>query len=174
MNIYLIGYRCCGKTTVGKHVAGRLGFNFVDADRELERRCETTIPEMVADLGWEYFRACEKEILKDLCALDKQVIATGGGVVIDPENRALLKSSGTVFWLIAAPEVIRNRMRSDENSGVHRPALTEKGLFDEISGALASRNAYYEETADFNIRTDDLDVETIGDLVMESARIMNI
>ncbi len=174
MNIYLIGYRCCGKTSVGNYVSEQLGLTFIDADQELESDYETTIPEMVAERGWDYFRTCEKQILKRLCGLDDHVISTGGGAVIDPENRTLLKSRGTVFWLTAAPETIRNRMQTDENTGVRRPALTGRGLFEEISSALESRRAYYEEASDFKIKTDDLEVEKIGRLIMESVKIMNI
>jgi len=93
MNIYLIGYRCTGKSSVGKSLAKILGWSFLDADVELVKEYKITISEIVATEGWESFRKKEKHVLKRLSSLDKHVIATGGGAILDEENVKNMKKS---------------------------------------------------------------------------------
>lgn len=166
MNIYLIGYRCCGKTSVGKYLSRSLNLRFIDADAELERVLNTTIPQLTAEKGWEYFRQCEREILSMCAAQPNHIVATGGGAVIDPHNRHLLKTTGAVIWLNASADTIRERMQSDEKAGKHRPALTQQGLLEEITEVLEARRMFYQETGDIEIQTDGLSVEAVGRIII--------
>lgn len=167
MNIFLIGYRCTGKTSVGNALSIKLGLVFVDADRRLVEKEGTTIAEMVAGQGWNYFRLREKEILKSICALDGQVIATGGGVVLDPENVAAMKHCGRLIWLQAAPETIRKRMLMDDLTSEQRPALTFRGAADEIESTLKDRTPYYQAAMDFSIDTDGRSVGDICGMIVK-------
>ncbi len=172
MNIYLIGYRCTGKTTVGRWVAERLGWDFFDSDEELVGTHGMTIRHIVAAQGWEGFREKERRIIKRICGLDRCVIATGGGVVLDPENVRAMKATGTVFWLRATPETIRKRMRNDEASGPLRPSLTSTGADQEVEEVLARREPLYRGAAEFQVETDGLGPESIGQQIAESMKKM--
>ena len=84
--LYLIGYRCTGKSTTGKLLATLMDWSFFDTDRIIEDKFKTTIEQMVAQEGWEYFRQREREVLLDTGQLSNSVIATGGGIVMDSAN----------------------------------------------------------------------------------------
>jgi len=161
MNIFLIGYRCTGKTSVGKALSKKSGRIFVDADERLVENEGKTIAEIVAKQGWDYFRQREKEIIKSICTRDGQVIATGGGVILDPENVAAMKKCSRLIWLQAEPETIRNRMHQDSLTAEQRPALTSRGAADEIESTLKARTSYYRAAMDFSIDTDRRSVEDI-------------
>ncbi|MDM8538437.1 shikimate kinase, partial [Desulfobacterales bacterium HSG17] len=104
MNIFLIGYRCSGKTSVGKALGKNLKQPFLDADAELVRINNVTIADMVAERGWEFFREKEQAVIKSLCTLNNHVIATGGGAVLNPDNVKNMKKNGEVIWLKASNE----------------------------------------------------------------------
>src|SRR5689334_7067287 len=104
--LFLIGYRGSGKTTVGRLVADRLGWAFVDADSVLEERYGQTIREIFAAEGEAGFRDKEAAVLADLCRATDAVIATGGGIVLRAANRVLLKRHGLVVWLAADPPTL--------------------------------------------------------------------
>jgi shikimate kinase len=140
-NIYLIGPRASGKTTLGRRLAAHLDRPFVDLDAVfLEVRGET-IADLVAREGWDAFRRAEAAILADVAATPGQVVATGGGAVLMPENRALL-ARGLVFYLQASPERLAERLLADVNEA-QRPKLTELGLKEEIVATLAEREPLY-------------------------------
>lgn len=165
MNIFLIGYRAAGKSTVGKKLAARLDRPFVDADLKLVEACAMSINECVNRHGWDYFREKEKTILKQLCRLDRQVVATGGGVVMDDENVVNMKQSGVLVWLRAAPETIKNRILQDGSSGEFRPALTPGGVTEEVEETLRYRNPLYEAAMDFSVFTDRSGPDKICDVI---------
>ena len=123
MNLFLIGYRCSGKTTIGKTIAKALDWSFVDADVILVRESGRSIKEIVDSEGWDAFRRMERSVLKQICADDRQVVATGGGVVLDRSNIQAMKTSGTVVWLDAGAETIQKRMLRDKNTGDFRPIV---------------------------------------------------
>jgi len=167
MNIFLIGYRCTGKTSVGNALSKKSGLTFVDADRQLVEKEGKTIAEMVAEQGWDYFRLRENEIIKSICALDGQVVATGGGVILDPGNVMAMKRCGRLIWLQAAPETIRKRMLKDDLTSEQRPALTSQGAADEIESTLKRRTPYYRAAMDFSIDTDGRSVEDICEMIVK-------
>ncbi len=167
MNIYLIGYRCTGKTTIGKSLAESIGWHFADADEELVRKNRMTVSEMVAQYGWDFFREKEREIIVQLSCLDKYVIATGGGVILNHKNVQEMKKSGFIVWLKASPEIIKQRIINDSATEVLRPALTSKCLSDEIEETLLKRTPLYENAMDFFADTDSRNIDTICGIISE-------
>lgn len=145
--LYLIGYRGTGKSTVGRLVAARLGWAFVDADEELERRAGRTIADIFRTDGEPAFRDLEAAVLADLAARPNLVVATGGGVILRPTNRELLRASGFVAWLRAAPETVWARLQGDPTTAARRPNLASGGR-QEIIDLMAAREPFYRETAD--------------------------
>jgi shikimate kinase len=140
-NIYLIGPRASGKTTLGRQLAQRLGRPFVDLDARFVETCGETIAELVAREGWDAFRQAEADILAQTAKEKGLVAATGGGVVLLPQNRALL-SRGVVLYLQAHPDRLAERLVADLNPE-QRPNLTELGLREEIVATLAEREPLY-------------------------------
>ena len=140
-NIYLIGPRASGKTTLGKRLAERLDRPFLDLDAAFCEKYGETIADMVGRDGWDAFRLAEAAILAETAQQDGLVVATGGGVVLMPENRKLL-AKGRVFYLQADPERLVERLMADLNAQ-QRPKLTELGLREEITATLAEREPLY-------------------------------
>ena len=171
MNIFLIGYRCTGKTCVGKSLARVLGWSFIDADLELVDKHGMTISEIVSKEGWSSFREKEKAIVKRLSVLDKHVVATGGGVILDIENVEQMKKSGTIIWLKATPETIKERILQDQNTEELRPSLTSKGLVEEIEETLLDRKPLYESAMDFSVDTDNRSIDDICSKIMEKLKV---
>ncbi|MBQ2621169.1 MAG: shikimate kinase [Thermoguttaceae bacterium] len=167
-NIALIGYRATGKTTVAKELASRLpGWNWVDADVEIERAAGKTIAQIFQQSGESGFRDLESTVTAELLLRAQTIIATGGGVVIRPENRERLKQNAFVVWLQASAETIYNRMYSDETTATRRPALTDSAPYEEIIKMLNMRKSWYEQTADVSVDTDALAAEQIADWIIQ-------
>lgn len=173
MNLFLIGYRCTGKTTIGKSIAMTIDWSFVDSDILVIKECGKSIKDIVGTEGWKAFRRMERSTLKQICTKDRQVVATGGGVVLDKANIKAMKTSGMVIWLGATAETIQKRMLQDKNSGNFRPALTDKGRMEEIEDMLLKRNPYYESASDFSIHTDDVPVSEITQIIIEKLNESN-
>jgi shikimate kinase len=147
MNLLLIGYRGTGKSTVARLVAERLGWPWLDADVELESRARKSIAEIFRDDSEQAFRDWESQVLADLIRLDRHVLALGGGVVLRPENRKLIKQGGAVVWLTADPETILARINADAMTAARRPNLTARGGLEEIRELLTQREPFYRECA---------------------------
>ena len=166
MNIILIGYRCSGKTSVGKHLARKLGWPFVDTDDRLKEKDGRSVKDIVEEDGWEGFRRLEQEVIQEVCSRDGTVIATGGGAILDSANVAAMQKSGRVVWLKVSPPTVQQRMDRDDNTDEQRPALTSKGLYDEIIDVLKARTPLYERAMDVVIDTDDKDTVEIVDAII--------
>ena len=166
-NVFLIGYRCTGKTSVGKLLASRLDRSFADTDSLLVAEKQTSIREIVERFGWEDFRRWECEIVQRVCAQHRQVVATGGGVVLDGANVARMKGSGIIVWLRSTPETIRRRMMQDTDSSAFRPALTAADSIAEIEEILLERKSYYKQAMDFSVDTDNRQIEEVCDAVIQ-------
>jgi shikimate kinase len=154
MNITLIGYRGTGKSEVARQLALRLGWDWIDADVEVELKAGKSIAAIFADDGESAFRDLEAEIFAELVGRDRTVLALGGGVILRPANRALLKQIGKVVWLTAEPETIARRLAADATTASRRPNLTAAGGLDEIRRALAQRLPLYRESSDAQIDTE--------------------
>lgn len=170
MNIFLIGYRCTGKTTVGGSLAKRLERLFFDADLELVKEQGMKISEIVSKKGWAAFRNIEKRVIQCACECDNQVVATGGGVVLDEDNVKRMKNSGVLVWLRADIKTIEKRIIEDNTTQDFRPALTSKGSVEEIRETLLVRNPYYERAMDFFVDTDFMDIEAVCDTIIQKIR----
>jgi len=141
VNIYLIGPRASGKTTLGERLAKQLGRPFTDLDAAFVERRGETIAALVAREGWDAFRRAEADILAGTAKQTGLVVATGGGVVLLPENREIL-ARGMVLYLQAHPDRLAERLMADLNAE-QRPKLTEMGLREEIAATLAEREPLY-------------------------------
>lgn len=144
-NIYLVGLMGAGKTTIGRSLAKRLGLNFVDSDHVIQERTGVSIPTVFEIEGEDGFRKREAQVIDDLSRMNGLVVATGGGVVLRPENRERLKASGFVIYLNVPPYTLWERTRHDKNRPllkVANPLLRLKELYQE-------RDPYYREVADF-------------------------
>ena len=170
MNLFLIGYRCSGKTTIGKSVAEAINWSFADADKLLVEKYGKHIKDIVDTEGWESFRHWESSMLEQICTKKRQVVATGGGVVLDADNVRTMQDSGIIIGLGATAETIRKRMLQDVNTANFRPALTDKGLIEEIEDMLSKRNPYYESSSDFFIQTDGIPVAEITQTIIQKIR----
>ena len=163
MNIVLIGYRGTGKSTVGRLLAARLGREFVSTDAEIVKRTNRTIPEIVAQEGWEYFRNLESDICRELADRDKLVIDTGGGAILRTQNVEAVKEKGIIFWLTASVETITKRI----GGGNQRPSLTgTKSFVDEIQEVLRERTPNYQAAADHTIATDNRSINQLVDTLL--------
>lgn len=163
MNVVLIGYRGTGKSTVGRLVAARLRRELVSTDAEIVKRAQCTIPEMIAQKGWDYFRDLESDICHDLASRDQLVIDTGGGAILRSQNVEALKNNGMVFWLTASVETIAKRIGGD----TQRPSLTgTKSFVDEIQDVLRERTPKYQAAANHIIRTDDQSINQLVETVL--------
>ncbi len=143
-NLILIGFKASGKTTLGRKIAAYLKKPFLDTDDCLEEP-----PSILhKKLGEEGFRAYEKSLLSSLCAVSNSVIATGGGVPLDPENRILLQKMGTIIHLCTSKEIIEQRI------GVDHPFLSDYDMRLGIYNSIAHHRAHTEEELWEVIRSD--------------------
>ena len=142
--VFLVGARASGKSTIGRSLAETLGCPFLDTDKELTRDLGCSIDVFVKENGWDAFRRKEHETLKRLA---------GGGMVLLPENRKILREKGVTFYLEAPVEVLVRRLSEDPMSDT-RPSLTGKGLLEEVAGVVKSREPLYREASHHCVSTD--------------------
>jgi shikimate kinase len=169
--LFLIGYRGTGKSTIGPLLAARLGWSFADADAELEARHGETIRQMFETIGEAGFRDRESALLNDLVGRPNSVIATGGGVILRPENRAVLQR-GEVVWLTADIDTIEERLQADPTTHERRPALSVGGRA-EIETILAAREPLYRSAARQVIDTASLSPEEAVDAILATWKRSN-
>src|SRR5215218_9277728 len=134
--LVLVGPRGSGKSSAGRLLAESLGWRFVDAHEELQRRAGRTVREVFAAEGEAGFREREAALLAELCALEQAVIATGGGAVLRADNRARLREAGPVVWLTADVDTLWSRIDADAASAETRPALLGGGR-EEVERVVA-------------------------------------
>lgn len=148
-NIFLVGLMGAGKTSVGRMLARRMNKEFLDADAEVEKITGVKIPIIFEIEGETGFRAREEKMIDQLTAMNGIVLATGGGAVISPANRTLLKSRGHVIYLRAAPEDLWRRTRRDRN----RPLLQTADPLGKLRMLHEQRDPLYREVADLIVDT---------------------
>jgi len=142
-NIYLVGLMGAGKTTVGRQLARRLGRVFYDSDHEIVERTGVPIPTIFEIEGEDGFRRREAQTIAELSINDNIVLATGGGVVLNPENRRRLHETGWVVYLNVPPVMLFERTRHDRN----RPLLRVPDPLARLEELHALRDPLYRETA---------------------------
>ncbi|MEM5786993.1 MAG: shikimate kinase [Syntrophobacteraceae bacterium] len=164
-NIALIGFRATGKSAVGAILADELGRMFIDMDKHLTASAGREIACWVRLEGWDSFRKAETELLDALASKKDLVVATGGGVVLAPENRMVLKRDFFTIWLRASADTIYRRMTSDPQTSSTRPAFSELPLEQEIRQLLRERESLYAACADLEIATDCKPISEIAVLI---------
>ena len=148
-SIVLVGLMGAGKSTVGRRLAKRLGFDFVDSDDEIERAADHKISEIFDRFGEASFRDGERRVIARLIEGPVKVIATGGGAFVDPETRQLILAKCIAVWLDADLDTLAERV-SRRN---HRPLLRDKQPLLVLQDLASRRNAIYAE-AHLRIRSD--------------------
>lgn len=160
-NIALTGFMAVGKSAVGRALARKLKLHFVDLDRVIEKTEGMKVREIFSRKGEAYFRRREKEALAGILALEGQVIATGGGVVIDEENLRLLKEKSLLVCLTASPDVLLQRA----GNGTKRPLLKSNNRKERVTELLKQREKNYSQ-AHALIETSHLNVEQVADKII--------
>ena len=185
MNLVLIGYRATGKTTLARCLAQRLGWDWIDADVEIERRAGKSISRIFAEQGEPAFRDLEAEVIAELCGpgawgdglrgimgqgtqvADRPlVVAAGGGAPLRAENRRAMRQSGQVVWLTATPDTILARMTGDATTADRRPGLTNQSPREEIVQLLSRREPIYRELAHLIVDTEGKSPEQLADEIL--------
>jgi shikimate kinase len=164
-NLVLAGFMGTGKSSVGRLLAGDLGFAFLDTDALIEKRAGKSISRIFATEGEPAFRDMEKQVVRELADREHCVISTGGGVVVNPENLLSLKTHALVVCLCATPETIFERTRRAS----HRPLLKQSDPLGRIRTLLEARNPFYRQ-ADILITSDRRSAREVADHVLHEFR----
>lgn len=149
-NIYLVGPMGAGKSTVGRQLAEALGYTFKDSDNEIQRRTGVDIPTIFEFEGEAGFRARERTIIEDLVTEERIVLATGGGAVLDPDNRRNLAARGVVIYLHCTPEQQFSRTARDRG----RPLLQTEDPLQSLRDLMDIRDPLYRQVADLVVSTE--------------------
>ena len=165
-NIYFVGFMATGKTAVGKALARRLGRRFIDLDDVIEKKEKMKIVDIFAQKGEPYFRTVEKSAVKEIATQHDQIVACGGGVVIDPENVATLKKSGVIICLEADCDTIVARSAGT----AERPLLNVDNPRERVMELLKKRAVFYKQ-ADHTIDTTKLGVNAVVDRIITITKI---
>ena len=166
MNLYLIGYRGSGKSTIGPLVAKLLGWTSQDADDWVETNAGVSIAEIFATQGEPAFRELESAAIRALAQQSRLVVSLGGGAPMAKSNQQQLSQSGKTIWLDAKPDVLWNRISRDDSTQDRRPDLTDVGGKAEVEQMLAVRNPVYNACADYRIDVGELAPEEIAELIV--------
>jgi shikimate kinase len=161
--VALFGFMGVGKTAVGRALSERTGLEYVDLDSEIARRKGKTIPQIFEEEGEAGFRAVEMEVTREVAGRNGQVIACGGGAVLDPENVVNLKRSSVMVLLTAEPRVILGRV---EEEGDVRPLLMVEDKLGRIQHLLNARLPRYLEVADLMLDTSEMTPEEAADEII--------
>lgn len=164
--IALIGYRGTGKTTVAQLVALHLGYDWVDADVEVELVLGMSITQFFDQFGEPRFREVEAQVVDELCSRARTVLALGGGAVLREDTRARIAQCAAVVWLRAAPATLQRRIAHDPTSVGRRPNLTNYGGQNEIEALLAQREPIYRACATLEVDTENKTPEEVADQIV--------
>ena len=165
-NIVLIGFMGSGKSSIGRIVARKLRFRFLDTDQFVEERARMSIPEIFTRHGEAYFRERETAVLESLLGVKRHVFATGGGIVTQPVNIPILRRLGMVVLLKADPGEIYRRV----SRNTQRPLLQVENPRERLLEMMAGRQPLYEQAAQFQVDSTTLRHEQVATLVIDEAR----
>ena len=145
MNVVLTGLRGSGKSTIGRALARLLGYGFRDTDRDIVRRAGMSINDIVAQHGWDHFRALERQMVAEVAGIQEHVIAAGGGALINEDSARVIKENSVVVLLVCDLPVLAARIARHS----HRPSLTGQGPAEaEIAQVWQARRERYHAVAD--------------------------
>ena len=164
-SIALIGFMGVGKTVVGKFLAKELNREFVELDSLIERKAGKPIPEIFEQDGEVAFRELEIEVIKEVAGNKNQVIACGGGIVLNKINIDRLRKDSVIVYLTASPSVILKRV----SNGGERPVLKINNL-PTIQGLLRFRKPFYERAADFKVNTSRANINSVVGQIIDKVR----
>jgi shikimate kinase len=160
--LVLVGMMGAGKTTVGRRLASRLGRRFIDSDEEIERAAQMSIPEIFEQRGESEFRTGEMRVIARLLKEKDIVLATGGGAFVNPDTRALVKTSAVSVWLKADIDVLFERVSRRAN----RPLLRTADPRGTLEKLIADRYPIYQE-ADITVISRDVPQDNVaGDVIV--------
>jgi shikimate kinase len=165
-NVFLIGPMGSGKTAVGRHLARMLRFTFHDSDADVESRTGVDIAFIFEKEGESGFRVREKESIERLTRLEAIVLATGGGAVIEADNRRALAERGVVVYLATSIDQQLERTRH----GRHRPLLNDTDPEQKLQELMQRRALLYAEIADFTVSTDGRRVQLVAEEIHQELR----
>jgi shikimate kinase len=160
--ISLIGLPGCGKSTIGRHLAKRLHCTFADSDVVIEQRLSTSILAIFERDGEARFRDIEQRIIAEMAAEANGVLATGGGAILRPANREVLRHRSTVIYLRSSPHELFRRLRKDTK----RPLLRVDDPLARLRELYSQRDGLYRETAHFTIETARPSVTTLINMIL--------
>jgi shikimate kinase len=169
-NLVLIGGRASGKTSVGKALAQALKRHFVDLDEVLVAEAGRSIADIVTEDGWPGFRRREKELVERYGRVPGQVLAPGGGVVLDQENVQILRENGLIIWLTADFATLSHRLQQDLGSQEFRPSLTGADPVAEMERVLAEREPLYRAAAHLVLDTTQLSITEVVNRILKEIR----
>ncbi len=161
-NLVLIGFMGSGKSSVGRELARRWGYRFIDTDAMIRHKYDLSIPDIFAKIGEPSFREAEYQALVRLQGIGSTVIATGGGIVTQPRNLPLLRTLGPVVWLSADQTTIIDRV----GKSTHRPMLDQANPEESVTRLLAERAPLYRQAADLLIETSGLTHREVADRIV--------
>ena len=162
-NIFLVGPMGAGKSTIGRALAKELKLEFFDSDEVIEQRAGADIAWIFDIEGEEGFRQREIKIIDELTQKQNIVLATGGGVIISPENRSVLAGRGTVIYLKTSLEQQYERTKRD----TRRPLLQTDNLTERLEELRDERQPYYEDLSDVSFETDKLTVKAVANNIVK-------
>jgi shikimate kinase len=168
--ISLIGMPGGGKSTVGRHLAKRLGLSFFDSDAVFEQRFRTTIKDFFGSEGEPAFRDAETAIISDLLEQNGLVLATGGGAILREENRTLLRERSVVVYLRSSPEEIYKRLKND----TQRPLLQVADPMARLKELHSQRDPLYQSTAHFVVETGRPSVQMLVNMIAMQLELSNV
>jgi shikimate kinase len=163
-NVVLVGFMGTGKSTIGRLAAKALHFDFVDTDQLIVDRTHLPITDLFAQHGEDYFRDQETAVIRSLIAVNRCIISTGGGAVIRPENRDMLRRSGFVVRLTASEDILMERVSRNSK----RPLLQSENPRETLHKLLAAREEAYEHSANWTLDTSHMSVSEAVDALTRS------
>ena len=166
-NIALIGFMGTGKSVVGKILAERLNKEFIEMDSLFERKAGKPIPKIFQQDGEVAFRELEIEIAKEVSVNEKQVIACGGGIVLNKINIDRLKEDSVIVYLMASPRVILKRV---SDGGEERPLLNVSDPVQAIQELLRFRKPFYERAADIIVNTSRMSIGSVAEKIIRKLK----
>ncbi len=161
-NIFLVGPMGAGKSSVGRYLAKQLGRSFFDSDEEVEKRTGVDLGWIFDKEGEEGFRKREAAIISDLAKRSNIILATGGGTIMTPENRVVLKAKGTIVYLEVSHSYQQHRVINDSR----RPMLQVENRDEVLIQLREERAPFYQAIADFKVITDNRSVRAVADDIL--------
>lgn len=162
MNIFLVGPMGVGKTTIGYQIAQILSMNFIDSDQEIEKRAGVSIPTIFEYEGEDGFRQREQNIIAELTQFNNIVLSTGGGVILNADNRKHLQNRGYVIYLHASVDDLLERTAHSQN----RPLLQTPNPREKLETLLSQRHPLYTEVANITIETGQKSIPEVIQIVL--------